>query len=91
MCRSDRRGKYTSNYFFLFCQEHEIIHEVTVSYSPQSNSVAEHKNHTLLDMVNAMLISSDLSKNLWGKAFLSSCFILNRISVKDSAKTPYEF
>ena len=49
------------------------------------------KNHILLDIVNAMLISSDLSENLWREALLSSGFILNKISVKDSGKTPYEF
>ena len=42
--RSDREEEYTSNKFFQFCQEHNIIHQVTALYSPQSNSIAEHKN-----------------------------------------------
>jgi len=31
-----------------------------MSYAPQSNGVAKRKNGTLLDMVNDMLLSSDL-------------------------------
>ena len=49
--RSDRGGEYFSNKFDLFCAEHGIIHERTPPYSPQSNGVAERKNHTLTDLV----------------------------------------
>jgi len=40
---------------------HDIIHEVTPPYAPQSNDIAKRKNRTLLDIVNVMLISSGLS------------------------------
>ena len=39
--RFDKGGEYTSNEFILLCEEYLIIHEVTVSYSPQSNGVAK--------------------------------------------------
>ena len=42
-----------------FCQEHNIIQEVTAPYTPQSNGVAERKNRIRMDMVNCMLLSSD--------------------------------
>ena len=58
--RSDRGGKYTSNEFTLFCELYRIIYEVTALYSPQSNNVAKWKIQILLDMVNAMIISSDV-------------------------------
>ena len=53
--RSDRGGEYFSNLFTLFCEEYGIIYERTPPYSPQSNGVAERKNRTLTDLVNAML------------------------------------
>nr|KYP36468.1 Copia protein [Cajanus cajan] len=59
-------------------------------YAPQSNGIAERKNYTLLNMINAMLISSSLPDNLWGEAWFTSCHILNRIPYKSSDKTPYE-
>ncbi|KAL6324648.1 hypothetical protein AAG906_013461 [Vitis piasezkii] len=66
--RSDRGGEYEVP-FGEFCFEHGIIHQTTVPYSPQSSGVYEHKNHTLKEMMNAMLISSSLPQNLWEKQF----------------------
>jgi len=64
--RLDRGGEYFSNEFDLFCMEHGIIHARTPPYSPQSNGVAERKNRTLTDLVNAMLDTSGISKEWWG-------------------------
>ena len=83
-------GEYTSNDITGFYQEHDIIHEVTAPYTPQSNSVAERKNRTLMDMVNCMLLGSSAPENLWGEALLSVYFIFNRIFQRDSDVTPYE-
>ena len=59
---SNHGGEYFSNNFTLFYEEHGIIHERTPPYSPQSNGVAERKNRTLIDLVNAMLDTVGLSK-----------------------------
>src|SRR3954468_21377797 len=88
--RSDRGGEYFSNEFDLFCEEHGIIHERTPPYSPQSNGVAERKNRTLTDLVNAMLDTSGLSKEWWGEALMTACHVLNRVPVKDKTMTPFE-
>jgi transposase InsO family protein len=64
--RDDCGGEYTSNNFSQFCAEHGIIQEVTPPYSPQSNGVAERKNRTLTDLVNAMLESAGMPYEWWG-------------------------
>ena len=56
--RLDHGGEYFSGEFDSFCAEHGIINERTPPYSPQSNGVAERKNRTLTDFVNAMLDTS---------------------------------
>ena len=61
--RSDRGGEHESP-FVEFCAQHGIIHETTTPYSPQTNEVAERKNRTLKEMMNAMLISSGLPQNM---------------------------
>jgi len=73
-----------------FCEKNGIIHKTSTPYTPQQNSVAEQKNHTLKDMMNDMLVSSGLSNNMWGKTILTACFILNRVPHKKSNLTPYE-
>ena len=69
MIISDRGREYESP-FSEICLENEIIHQTTAPYTPQSNGIAERKNRTLKEMMNALLISSDLPQNLWGKLSL---------------------
>ncbi|WJZ97445.1 hypothetical protein VitviT2T_016048 [Vitis vinifera] len=87
--RSDRGGEYESPFVDIFAQ-HGIIHETTTPYSPQSNGVAERKNRTLKEMMNAMLISSSLPQNMWGEAILTANYLLNKVPKKKAEKTPYE-
>jgi transposase InsO family protein len=64
--RSDRGSEYFSNEFDLFSVEHGVIHERTLPYSSQSNGVAKRKNRTLIDLVNSILDTAELSKAWWG-------------------------
>ncbi|GKE65694.1 retrotransposon protein, putative, ty1-copia subclass, partial [Tanacetum coccineum] len=54
--QSDRGGEYVSP-FAEICAKHGIRHEFTAPYSPKQNGIAERKNHTLKEMVTALLIS----------------------------------
>ena len=63
MLRSDHGGEYFSNEFYEFCAVHGIVYERTPPYSPQSNGIAERKNHTLTNLVNAMLGLRDYLRN----------------------------
>jgi transposase InsO family protein len=88
--RSDRGGEYFSNDFSKFCAMHGIIHERMPPYSPQSNGIAERKNSTLTDLVNAMLETAGLSKEWWGEAILTACHVLNRVPTKNKEITPFK-
>ncbi|RVW95711.1 Retrovirus-related Pol polyprotein from transposon TNT 1-94 [Vitis vinifera] len=88
--RSDRGGEYFSSEFNSFCEEYGIIHECTAPYTPQHNGIAERKNRTFLEMVNAMLLHAKLNFNLWGEVLLTACHILNRIPMKKNEISPYE-
>ena len=74
--RSDRGGEYEAP-FGDFCSQNGIIHQTTAPYSPQQNGVAERKNITLKEMMNALVLNSGLPQNIWGEAILSANYILN--------------
>ena len=87
--RCDRGGEYDAP-LYEFCAQHGNIHQTTAPYSPQQNGIAERKNRTLKEMMNAMLLSLGLPQNLWGEAILFANYVLNRIPHKKTKSIPYE-
>ncbi|GFW56864.1 retrovirus-related Pol polyprotein from transposon TNT 1-94 [Trichonephila clavipes] len=73
-----------------FLTELGIKHEVTNSYSPEMNGVAERFNLTALDGIKTLLKSSEVPHKFWGEALLCFTYAWNRICHKDSNKTPFE-
>jgi transposase InsO family protein len=45
--RSDNGGEYTSRAFQEFCRSRGIVHQTSLSYSPEQNGFAERLNRTL--------------------------------------------
>lgn len=97
--RSDRGGEYYGKHsdvgqspgpFALFCQEHGIVNQFTMPYTPQQNGVAERRNRTLMDMVRSMICNSSLPEYLWTEALKTATHILNRVPSKSVPKTPFE-
>nr|GEU38940.1 retrovirus-related Pol polyprotein from transposon TNT 1-94 [Tanacetum cinerariifolium] len=84
--RSDKRREYVSPFADL-CAKHGIRHEFNAPYSPQQNSTAERKNHTLREMVNAMLLSSGVSQDMLEEAILTATYLLNKILHKEKEET----
>ncbi|GFW70334.1 retrovirus-related Pol polyprotein from transposon TNT 1-94 [Trichonephila clavipes] len=73
-----------------FLTEMGIKHEVTNSYTPEMNGVAERFNLTALDGIKTLLKSSEVPHKFWGEALLCFTYAWNRICHKDGNKTPFE-
>ncbi|GFT10306.1 retrovirus-related Pol polyprotein from transposon TNT 1-94 [Trichonephila clavipes] len=73
-----------------FLTELGIKHEVTNSYTPKMNGVAERFNLTALDGIKPLLKSSEVPHKFWGEALLCFTYAWNRICPKYSNKTPFE-
>lgn len=89
--RTDRGGEYTSLEFSDYCKEHGIRRQLTTSYTPQQNGIAERKNRTVMNMVRSMFSNKKMPKILWPKAVKWTFYVLNRcptIAVKNV--TPQE-
>ncbi|KAL0424086.1 UNVERIFIED_CONTAM: Retrovirus-related Pol polyprotein from transposon TNT 1-94 [Sesamum radiatum] len=68
--RTDRGGEFVSAEFNSFCEEMGIHRQLTTSYTPQQNGVAERKNRSLVEMAKSMLKAKCLSKSFWAKQFI---------------------
>ena len=53
--RLGRGGEYTSISFIIFCRKYGIKKELTASYTPQQNGVAERKSRTIVEMARSMM------------------------------------
>ncbi|GJW21496.1 putative RNA-directed DNA polymerase [Tanacetum coccineum] len=80
--RTDRGGEYLSDDFKAFCLEHGVKRQLTTSYSPQQNGVAERKNRTVVNMVVSMIAAKKMPKKFWGEATVWSFYVLNRCPTK---------
>ena len=53
--RSDNGTELKNTHINEFLNDHGIIHEFFVAYTPQQNGVVEWKNKTLIEMARTML------------------------------------
>ena len=88
--RTDRGKEYDTVGFNNYIQSLGVVHETTAPYSPFSNGVAEHKNRTLINLTNAMFVSSRAPKYFSSEAVLIANFVLNRVPHKKTYLTPFE-
>lgn len=91
--RTDGGGEYIGTEFQEWIKRRGIVHEITTTYSPESNGAAERLNRTLLDMARTMMIGMETQrKDLWAEAVHIASFLRNRLLSKSSRerKKPYE-
>jgi hypothetical protein len=75
--RLDNGGEYTSKEFINFCIEAGIKRELTVSYNPQQNGVAERNNRTIIEVKKEMIHDQSLLMNLWVEACMNIVYLQN--------------
>ena len=64
--------------FGLHLKQCGIVLQLTPPGTPHRNGVSEHRNCTLLDMVQSMMSLTDLPLSFWGYALETTTFMLNR-------------
>lgn len=66
--RTDNGGEYTSDDVKNLCGKFGIVHQLTVTHSPQQNGVCERKNMTIMEMARCMIFEFFLPKFPWAEA-----------------------
>lgn len=88
--RTDNGKEYITCDLENFLRKEGIQHQLTVTYTPQQNGVAERKNRTLTESAKCMLLDASLDNRFWGKAILTAAYLQNRIIGRNIEKTPLE-
>lgn len=79
---TDRGGEFTSKEFTDFCEKEGICKQLTTSYTPQQNGVAERKNKSLVEMTKSMLKTKNLPNSFWAEAVHTVTYILIRSPIR---------
>ena len=89
--RSDNGTEFKNSGLDDYLDELGITHELSAPYTPQQNSVVEHKNKTLAEMARTMLDEYKTPRRFWTEAIDTACHIINRVYLhKFFKKTAYE-
>ena len=84
-------NKFKSRELDSYLIKKEINTRYSSSYTSKQNSVAEIINRVLLNKVRALLINSNLPKNLQRETILTTTYLYNRTSNSSiNFKTPYK-
>ena len=89
--RSDNGTEFKNMKIEEWCDEEDIKHEFSATYTPQQNGVVERKNKTLITLARAMLDDYGMSEKFWAEAINTACHASNRVYPRRLLKkTPYE-
>ena len=87
--RTDNGSHFTSSEFEDYLKKEGIKHELTIPKCPEQNGVAKRFNKTVVEMVQSMLVDSELSKSFWAEALVTATSLRNRTPTKTvEEKTP---
>lgn len=79
--RSDNGVEYTSNAFRHYLIENGIESQTSCAYTPEQNSVVEHNNRHLLEVMRAILFEMNVPKSFWSDEVLTT-YLINRMPSK---------
>ncbi|KAL4281033.1 hypothetical protein GQ457_03G022420 [Hibiscus cannabinus] len=71
-----------SDEFNDFCRDSGILHQLTVSRTPQQYRVCERRNRIILEMAICMLFEKHLPKLFWAEAVATTVYLLNMLATK---------
>lgn len=80
--RSDNGFEYVNSKLQAFLEQHGIIHQKTVPYSPAQNGVSERANRTIVEKARCMLQEANLDQQYWAEAVQTAVYIKNRTPTK---------
>jgi len=89
--RCDLGGEYTSNKFCQFLALDGTIHQISCTYTPEQNGVAERKHKHIVKTARSLLLFAFVPSEFWGEVVLTTISLINTISSSHSSGlSPFE-
>ena len=85
--RIDNGREHAYFQFNKFIEENGIQRQLTVSYTPQKNGIAERANRIIVEMALSRILYSGVAEVLWTEAINTAVYVRNRCQTN---KTPFE-
>ena len=76
--QSNRGGEYINEAFLTYLHQNGIEHQVSMSYMPQQNGVAECMNRTLIGKMKSMLHGANLPYKLWAETWETAWYLYTK-------------
>nr|GEU88847.1 hypothetical protein [Tanacetum cinerariifolium] len=94
LCGPMRVASINGRKYVLACPKRtscsRIIHQTSVSRTPEQNGIVERRNRTLAEAARTMLSAAKVPLFFWSEAIATTCFTQNRsLVIPRHEKTPY--
>jgi hypothetical protein len=86
----DEGSKFLTGNLINWLKQEGIELQTTATYSPSQNGVAEHMNHTLVELARVMINVCNLPKFLWELVIKYTTYLQNHAYTCVCTKTPYQ-
>lgn len=77
--RTDNGLEYCNHMFDRLCKEEGTVRNMTCTFTPQQNGVAERLNRSIMNKVRSMLSESGLDKKFWVEVASTFVYVINRL------------
>nr|GEU78987.1 retrovirus-related Pol polyprotein from transposon TNT 1-94 [Tanacetum cinerariifolium] len=88
--RTDKGTNFLNQTLHAYFASEGILHQMSVSRTPEQNGVVKRRNRTLVEAARTMLSAAKVPLLFWAEAIATACFTQNRsLVIPRNEKTPY--
>lgn len=74
--------EYFNHTLEYYVQKHGIVYKSSCVYTPQQNGIVERKNRHLLEVIQALMFTTNMLKTFWRDVILTTTYLINRMSIR---------
>nr|GEY80974.1 copia protein [Tanacetum cinerariifolium] len=88
--RTDKGTEFLNQTLHAYFAAEGILHQTSVTRTPEQNGIFERQNRTLVEAARTMLSAAKVPLFFWAEAIATACFTQNRsLVIPRHEKTPY--